>query len=217
MNNPMVQLVILAAIAVFLIFRLRSVLGSREGFEPTPQPQNRPASAVIEPAEHAEHGGEDFDITAHAEGEMAKTLAAMKRAEPAFRVSDFLHGAKGAYEMILTAFQTGHLDEVRPFLAPQVAAAFDAIITERQAAGLRNEIQFLGTREVALDKVDFDRATGLAKLGVRFVGEIILATYDQSGAVVEGHPKTARKQRDIWTFERRMGSDDPNWRLVATA
>ena len=57
----------------------------------------------------------------------------------------------------------------------------------------------------------------MAELSVRFVGEMIVATRDAAGNVVEGDAKSARKQRDIWTFGRRMGAADPNWQLVATA
>ena len=33
MNSPLIQLLVLAGIAIFLILRLKSVLGTREGFE----------------------------------------------------------------------------------------------------------------------------------------------------------------------------------------
>ena len=39
MNEPMIQLLVLAGIAVFLILRLKSVLGTREGFEKPPVQQ----------------------------------------------------------------------------------------------------------------------------------------------------------------------------------
>jgi predicted lipid-binding transport protein (Tim44 family) len=39
---------------------------------------------------------------------------------------------------------------------------------------------------------------------------------DAEGTIVEGNPNEIKKQRDVWTFAREMGSDDPNWKLVAT-
>ena len=106
---------------------------------------------------------------------------------------------------------------MRGFLAPQVAEAFDSVIADRKARGLTTEAQFLGTRETALASAEFTPATGMAELSVRFVGEMIVATRDAQGNVVEGDPKSSRKQRDIWTFARHMGEADPNWQLVATA
>ncbi|SMO72070.1 Tim44/TimA family putative adaptor protein [Paracoccus laeviglucosivorans] len=218
MSNPMLQLLVLAAIAIFLILRLRGVLGTRDGFEAprTPeeaQPQRR-FDVIDGTAEAA-----DNDINDHAEpgSANANALTAMKQLEPSFAVGPFLGGAKSAYEMILMAFERGDLSEVRAFLAPPVAEAFENVIADRKARGLKTEAQFLGTRETALAAAEFNAATNVAEVSVRFVGEMIVATRDADGNVVDGDPKSARKQRDTWTFARQMGSNDPNWQLVATA
>lgn len=218
-SNALLQLLVLAAIAVFLIVRLRNVLGSRDGYEPTTQPQEmtpRPVKDVVD-LRAADQG--DSDITDHAEpgSAAANALAAMKRAEPSFEVGPFLAGAKTAYEMILMAFEHGDISDMRDFLAPEVAAAFDGVIADRQSRNLRTEAKYLGTRETALAAAQFDPANGLAEISVRFVAEMTLAVYDADGNLVEGDAKAARKQRDTWTFARQMGQDDPNWRLVATA
>ncbi|QRZ13103.1 Tim44 domain-containing protein [Paracoccus methylovorus] len=218
MSNPLLQLIVLAAIAVFLILRLRGVLGTRDGFEaprvPEEPPQRRRFDVIDGTAEAV-----DSDIADHAPpgSPAAKALAEMKRVDPDFAVGPFLSGAKSAYEMILMAFERGDLSEVRSFLAPQVAEAFEFVIEDRKARGLTTQAQFLGTRETALAEAGFTPSTGMAELSVRFLGEMIVATRDAQGNVVEGDPKAARKQRDTWTFARRMGQDDPNWQLVATA
>ena len=218
MSNPLLQLLVLGAIAVFLILRLRGVLGTRDGFEQPPapdEPAQRKRFDVIEGSAEAA----DNDINDHAESgsATAKALAEMKSVEPQFAVGPFLTGAKSAYEMILMAFERGDLSAVRAFLAPPVAEAFESVIAERQARNLTTTAEFLGTRETALAEAEFNRATGMAELSVRFVGEMIVATRDADGNVVEGDPKAARKQRDVWTFARHMGEADPNWQLVATA
>jgi predicted lipid-binding transport protein (Tim44 family) len=33
--------------------------------------------------------------------------------------------------------------------------------------------------------------------------------------VIEGSPTTIIRQRDTWTFGRKMGAGDPNWQLTA--
>lgn len=217
MSNPLLQLLVLGAIAVFLILRLRGVLGTRDGFESprTPDEQvQRKRFDVIEGGE-----GADNDIADHTEpgSASAKALTEMKSVEPQFAVGPFLAGAKSAYEMILMAFERGDLSEVRAFLAPPVAEAFESVIADRQARNLTTTAEFLGTRETALAEAEFNRGTGMAEVSVRFVAEMIVATRDSDGNVVEGDPKAARKQRDVWTFARRMGASDPNWQLVATA
>lgn len=217
MSNSLIQILVLGAIAVFLIMRLRNVLGTRDGFEPpreAAQPQALPRRAGPVPVEP-----EAGDVLDHAEpgSPAAAALTEMQRTEPGFAVGPFLSGARQAYEMILTAFERGDLTEVRAFLAPQVAEAFEAVIADRKARGIVTEVQYLGTRETALDGAVFDPQSRVGEVSVRFVGELIAAHRDAEGNVVDGDPKAARKQRDLWTFARLMGQDDPNWQLVATA
>ncbi|RNF34606.1 Tim44/TimA family putative adaptor protein [Paracoccus methylarcula] len=217
MSNPMIQLLVLAAIAIFLILRLRNVLGTRDGFEQTkpepPRTDRRTFEVIDGSASEIDH-----DINDHVEPDSpnADALAAMKRAEPSFVVGDFLTGAKSAHEMILLAFERGDISDIRPFLADEVASAFQSVIDSRNAQGQTVEAQYLGTRETAISTAEFDRPTATAEISVQFVAELIVATRDAGGNVVEGDPKASRKQRDVWTFSRRMGQDDPNWQLVAT-
>ncbi len=216
MSNSLIQLLVLAAIAVFLILRLRNVLGTRDGFEPTrtdEQPIQRRHDVIEDDPRQS-----DSDLTDHVDADSPAyaALVEMKRIEPSFSLTDFLGGAKQAYEMILVAFEKGDISDVRGFLSPEVAQAFDGAIAARQQGGLTNDVQFLGTRETALSAAEFDPRNANAELSVRFVGEMIVATRDASGAIVDGDAKSPRKQRDTWTFEREMGAADPNWRLVAT-
>ncbi len=216
MNSPVLQLLVLAGIAVFLILRLRTVLGTREGHEPAREVQSVPSSRphkleVIE-------GGPDRDITDNVpeDSETAAALAEMKRAEPSFGVTEFLGGARGAYEMILMAFERGHMDDVRPFLSDDVYHSFSEVIAIREEKGLSIEAEFFGVRDMTLSSASFDGATRTAEITVKFVGELTSVVRGPDGEIVEGDPKKAKRQKDIWTFERVMGADDPNWRLVAT-
>jgi len=217
MNSPMIQLMVLAGIAIFLILRLRSVLGTRDGFEKPPEPQAGPAPSRRRGFEVID-GGPDRDITDHIgeDTEAAAALAEMKRVEPAFSLTEFLQGAKGAYEMILMAFERGKIDEVTPFLEKDVFEAFSQVIDDRVAKGMSVESEFIGVRETTLMDARFDPSSRRSEIVVRFVGELTSVVHDRNGEIIEGSAGQAKRQKDIWTFERIMGSDDPNWRLVAT-
>lgn len=220
MNSAIIQLLVLAGIAVFLILRLRSVLGTREGFEKPPVSMPDPSARRNDARRDFEviEGGVDTDITDHVPdgSDAAKALAAMKMAEPGFSVSEFLHGARGAYEMILMAFEQGNLDEVQGFLAPEVFESFAEVVKLREDQGLSIEAHFVGIRELVLKDATFDRDTREAELTVRFVGELTSVVHNKAGDIIEGSPNEIKRQRDVWTFGRRMGTDDPNWQLVAT-
>ncbi|WP_343080441.1 Tim44/TimA family putative adaptor protein [Ostreiculturibacter nitratireducens] len=218
MSNAVIQLLVLAGIAVFLILKLRSVLGSREGFEKPPAPMPSPSEKAARRGFEVIEGGPDLDITDHAEegSPQAKALAGMKQVEPQFKVGEFLQGARGAYEMILMAFEKGELETVKPFLANDVYESFAAVVAEREAQGLTVEAQFLGVREVSLADATFNRDTREAEISVRFQGDMTSVVRDSAGQIIEGSAKEVKKMRDVWTFERVMGSNDPNWQLVAT-
>lgn len=217
MNSSLIQLLVLAGIAIFLILKLRSVLGTRDGFEKPPAPLEDVRPRVKRDFEVIE-GGPDRDIIDHvADGsDAAKALSAMKMAEPGFSVNTFLQGARGAYEMILMAFERGELDQIRPFLDDEIEAAFAQAINAREAEGLTVEATFVGLRELALHNATFDRTTKRAEISVRYVGELTSVIRNKAGEVIEGNPKEIKRQRDIWTYARDMGSSDPNWQLVAT-
>ncbi|WP_425071508.1 Tim44/TimA family putative adaptor protein [Sagittula sp. S175] len=217
MNSPLLQLLVLAGIAIFLVLRLRSVLGTREGFERPSQPapvaerSSRRDFDVIE-------GGPDHDIIDHvAEGsESALALAEMKRVEPSFNVTEFLSGARGAYEMILMGFERGDIEGLKPFLADDVYETFAEVVQQREAQGLKIEAEFVGVRELSLSNATFDASTNQAEITVRYVGELTSVVKNTEGEVLEGSPTSVKRQKDIWTYARIMGSSDPNWQLVAT-
>lgn len=217
MDDSVIQVLVLAAIAVFLILRLKSILGTREGYE-KPLIEDEPEIRRTNRSFEVIDGGPDHDIIDNLpEGSTALApLSAMKKIEPDFSVTKFLGGARGAYEMILVAFDRGEMDRIRPFLAPEVFDAFDGVVAARTADGLTVESQFLGVSQLVLSDANFDPITKEAEITVRFTAEMISAVRNAAGEVVDGDPKAHRKQRDAWTFARKMGAADPNWHLVAT-
>ena len=218
MNSPLIQLLVLAGIAVFLILRLRGVLGTREGFEKPAVTRPDPSSRTGKPDFDVIEGGPDLDITDHVEedSDAAKALATMKRVDPTFNVSEFLGGARGAYEMILMAFENGDLDSIVPFISEDVYEAFAGVVDERQRQGLTIEAKFIGISDMTLTDAEFDEVTNEGEISVRFKSEMTSVVRDNAGDVIEGSASEIKRQKDTWTFARKMDSGDPNWRLVAT-
>ena len=209
MTTVSIQLLVLAGIAVFLIIKLRSVLGTRDGFEPTAPAARATGPTVVD-------GSLDEDISDHAPDEASRSaLAAMKGVEPSFNVTEFLKGARGAYEMILMAYDKAEIDRIRPFIGPEVEASFDASVADRMERGLTVTSSFMGIRELAMTEATFDRASNRAEVSIRFTGEVIRAVKDPDGKVIEGNATAIQRQREVWVFSRTMGAGDPNWQLVA--
>ena len=146
----------------------------------------------------------------------AKALAAMKRVEPSFNVSDFLGGARGAYEMIILGYDKGELAQIQPFLSEEVYESFVDGVAAREDQGLTIDVNFIGVSEIKLTDATFDPTTNEAELTLRFVAELTSAVRDKGGDIVEGSTTEIKRQKDTWAFARTMGSDDPNWLLVST-
>lgn len=217
MGSSLVSLLVLAGIAIFLVLRLRNILGTRDGFE-RPRVDSIPETQTPNRQFEVIEGGADHDIIDNVpEGSRAAdNLLVLKRSEPDFTVSEFLTGASAAYEMILMAFENGDLSSVSDFISDDVEEAFQDVIDSRKAAGLTVEAQFIGLHESQIIDVDLDEAAREEEIKLRFVSEITSVARDTAGDIVEGDPNKVKRQKDIWTFAREMGSADPNWQLVAT-
>lgn len=213
----MIQLIILAGIVVFMVIRLRSALGTRDGFEGESQ-RPGPAASAPRPNFEVVEGGLDQDISDHVDvkSDAGDALARMKRVEPSFSVNEFIGGARGAYEMILMSFERGEMDAIRPYLSDDVFDAFNGVVEARKEQGLTVEAEFIGVREVSLNDAQFVDDTRRATIDVKFVGELTSAVRNSDDVIIEGDLNTIKRQKDVWSFSRVMGSDDPNWQLVAT-
>jgi predicted lipid-binding transport protein (Tim44 family) len=218
MSFKLVEFIILFAIAAFVLYRLRSVIGTRTGYEPpSTASQGRSEGAQVEMRAPSEEDDEMEAAAARALDEEARSaLAEIRRVEPEFNLEEFLHGARQAYEMVLMAYEEGDRDMLQDLLTPDVYQAFESVIRSREQEGLKVEARFIGVRDLRVESLRFDPETAEADITVRFVGEMITAVRDAENRVVEGDPNEVRRQTDVWTFSRVMGSPNPNWLLSAT-
>ena len=215
MNAIAIEILVLAGIAIFLIMRLKNVLGTREGFE---KPNAQSPANLRSPDLKVIEGGPDADITDHVPtgSELAQTLTSIKAVDSGFLVSEFLSGSRAAYEMILMGFERGDLSAVRSFLSDEVTNTFDEVIAQRSSQGLQIEAEFLGIREMKINDVIFDKETDMAEITVSFISELISVVKNSDGEILEGDEKQSKRQKDVWTFSKDIKSQDPVWFLVAT-
>lgn len=184
------QLLIFAALAAVVLFNLYAVLGKRVGRQPEEVAAPLPAAV---PA---------TDAPPDAVG-----LGALRAREPGFDPMKFLAGARSAYETIVKAFASGDRDTLRGLTTPNVFAIFDAAIRERETEGRTEQVEFLNAPRADLEAAEV--ASDLARLKVRFLSEFRSRTKDQTGEGVDD-----RRTAEVWTFERPLGSQDPNWVLA---
>jgi predicted lipid-binding transport protein (Tim44 family) len=142
-------------------------------------------------------------------------LERIRAADEHFDKSAFLSGASQAYELVVNAYAKGDMSKLNALLGSDVAAAFHDAIGERSEKGEVLTLSFVGIRglEIADAWLDAD----LAEITVRFVSELVTATHASDNTVIAGDPTRIVTATDLWTFARRVPSNDPNWKIVATA
>ncbi len=227
-----IDIILIALVAVFLVLRLRSVLGRRTGNErpPTQDPFTPPSAPPQFPAnEPRRDGGNVINMPRQPEqrpaaggaapvevaAAAADGVARIRAADPSFDGAGFGSGARGAFEMIVGAFAKGDVGTLRTLLDGPTFISFESAIRERESRRQTLETNLIGF--LSSDIVDARMDGSRALVTVRFVTEQINVTRDADGLAVDGNPNTVERVTDLWTFARDTRSDDPNWLLVRTA
>jgi predicted lipid-binding transport protein (Tim44 family) len=226
---------IVIGVAIFVLFRLRQVLGTRTGTERTPlqraQQQAQKAANTDEkvvqmrpvPQPQPSDGDAErraikleaeIEQAAHGNAELRNGLKSVADADPTFGPKSFLEGAKAAYEMIVTAFAQGDRKTLKNLLEKDVYDGFERAIADREAAGRKVDFTFVGLPKVDISDADFDKRE--VRVAVKFNAEVVQATRDKDGTLIEGNADQVQTIADEWTFARNPKSRDPNWKLVAT-
>ena len=227
-------------VAVVVILKLRSVLGRRTGDEET-----RIERVRTERAQHEAAAGSDKVVTlprrdaeaeyqqdgevTTAQGEarirayasdssVRQGLLEVHKYDHNFDPETFIDGAKTAYEMIVMAFAAGNRKLLKDLLSPEVYEGFSGAIEDRESRGEQIDQSFVGIDEAEITEAEVNG--GMASVTVRFSSQLISATRDGAGEVIDGDPQRIKDVTDIWTFSRDVSSAralaNPNWRLVAT-
>ncbi len=225
MNDELLITLIFGAIAAFVIFKLRSVLGRRTGHEPPPNEgagdfgaHKRSAgndagndNVVSLPDNRTAQGEPVLDP----ESPAAAGIAHIQALDPQFNAAGFVGGSEGAFQMIVEAYAGGDRETLQQLLGSEVYRSFEAAITDREQAGHSFETHIEKIRGAEIVEAEVDGRE--ARVTVLFVTEQSNATHDASGELVDGDPNTIETISDLWTFARDTGSRDPNWLLVETA
>lgn len=232
-GSAFIEIVFLAAIAAFVAYWLYSVLGRRTGterppFDPFKSREQIETRRSAKPAEdnvvtlppRAREAARtplpgSVEAKIPAGSALALGIGQIRETDRNFSADQFLAGAKAAHEIIIRCYAEGDRASLKPLLADDVYSSFDMAIGARERAGQKVEFSFVGLNQTTLE--DASVRGRIAQITVKFVSELISATRDAAGAVIDGAAGVVREVTDVWTFARDTRSSDPNWKLVATA
>jgi predicted lipid-binding transport protein (Tim44 family) len=233
-NSFDVTTIIFAFLAAFVVWKLRSILGTRTGEEKPPRnpfvndatgtPRARigasDAKVIPLPGAAAPNASappastERWKPYAEPGSKVAAGLDAIAAADPSFAVQPFLDGAKSAYEMIVMSFADADRPVLQNLLAKDVYDSFATAIADREKRGEKVETTFVAIDNAAI--ADAGMRGRFAEITLRFPAQMITATRDSTGAVIEGSADKVVEVNDTWSFARDVNSRDPNWKLVST-
>ena len=181
-------------IAGFIFLRLRGILGKRTGFDGKTPAQFQEVLKNVN-LEAKTNKNNEFDEKAQ---------------------SEFLSGAKIAYETIITDFSDNDnkIIKSKPLLSEKIYNQFDQALKERDKRGHFAEITFIGINSAKIK--DHKKIDKVLQVTVDFVGEIITCIRDKDKKIVSGNPDKIKKIYDTWVFSRDIRSNNPNWQLVDT-
>ena len=188
-----IDIILLAMIAGFIFLRLRSILGKKTGHE-----ENLKSNI-----------SKTFPFPKNIKDSLEKKVSFDDKEK-----SEFLKGAKLAYETIITNFANGNLKNIKYLLDSKVFNQFSEAIKDRNDKGYISNTTFIGINSASIK--EHQEKNNILEITVDFVSEIISCVKDKDDKILSGDPNKVKKVYDTWKFSKDIRSNSPNWLLIDT-
>lgn len=213
-----VDIIFLAILAGFIIFRLYSSFGT--------QPEKK-VKVIIKQV--------DKDTEAKIVEDLTKIINESKKEEKladgidfenlseqdkilykmnGFNKESFLRSACRVFEMVLQSFNSGNMENIKGLVSKKIWNTFNQVLNFRKENNITSEVDFICFKKSEIKNVKLLKNS--VKITVEFESEQINLLKDASGQVIEGDENFVQKITDVWTFERLFNAKNKNWTLVST-
>ena len=200
---PYIDILIFGVIAIFLIFRLKNILGTKTGFEDTNTKEKTQDKKIANV----------FPLKSEKNVNSIE-LNKIQSIDPNFNMNDFLSGSKNFFTMVLESFVSGNLDNIKDFTKPSVLKSFKTAIDERNSEQETLIIDLKSIKENKITDVIITKSS--IKLNVIFETLQIRALMDKNDQIIDGDSENEILVKDEWVFEKRIKNNNPNWTLIET-
>ena len=201
---PYFDILIFGVIAVFLILRLKNILGTKtdaNNQDINNRETSKNFSNIVPFKEKKENGN-------------LKEIEKILKVDPQFQVEDFLSGSKTFFKMVLESFANGNVDNIEPYLKTSVLKSFKIAINERIKEKETEIIELNSIKKNEIRSVSLTKTS--IKISVFFETLQVRALMNKDSKVIDGDKDNEILVKDEWVFERKINSDNPNWVLVET-
>lgn len=201
---PYIDILIFGVIAIFLIFRLKNILGTKTGFEETDigqKTQKKQFTNVV-------------PLKSNKDDVVISELNKILKVDPDFNIKEFLSGSKTFFEMVLNSFVSGNLDNIKNYTKPSVLKSFKAAIDDRNKEQERLIIELKSIKKNKIIKSTINKSS--IKINVEFESFQVRALIDKNDEIIDGDKEKDILVKDEWVFEKKINDNNPDWTLIET-
>ena len=208
---PFIDIIIFAIIAVFLIFRLRNILGEKTGFDPkadnqSKTPKNEKVSNVVDFTKKVEN---------LKEYEFSSEIREIMKIDNSFKIDEFISGANTFFKMVVNGFVEGNIENIKKYVKPKIFKDFQNAIDERIKEKEKLIIDIISINHTKIKNIKIKG--NIVKLEVIFDTVQIKALQDINDEIIDGDLDEKIVVKDMWTFERNFKLQSKNWTLIETS
>ncbi len=207
LSLPFIDIIIFAVIAIFLVYRLKNILG-----------QNSDGNDQNNKIEIGEKNFSNVVKLGNKELNTNETKSeknSISSIDPTFDEKEFLKGAQNFFEMVIDCFVKGNLKGVINYIDDRLIKSFQSVIDDRLAEEETLKIDIVKMHSVQIRNVK--KLKNFLRLSVLFETEQVKVLKDKSGKIIDGDQKKSILVKDLWTFEKKIQTKDLNWKLVETS
>ncbi len=203
---PFIDIIIFAVIAIFLVYRLKNILGQNSEVND----QNNKVDVRKKDFSNVVNlGNKKLNVN-----EDQTKKEAIYKIDPTFNEKEFLKGAQTFFEMVIDSFVKADLKNVLDYIDDKLVKNFQIVIDERLEEEETLKIDILKMKSIEIKNVT--TLKNFIRISVLFETEQIKVLKDKKGKIIDGDQKKSILVKDLWTFEKRI-EDDLNWKLVETS
>ena len=207
LSLPFLDIIIFAIIAIFLVYRLKNILGQNsEGNDQNNEIDMRKKNFTnVVKLSNKQINLDEVKTNKH-------TISSI---DPTFDEKEFLKGAQNFFEMVIDCFVKGNLKDIVNYIDAKLIKNFQLVIDERLADGESLKIDIVKMNSIQIK--DVTKLKNFLRLSVLFETEQVKVLKDKKGNIIDGDQKNSILVKDLWTFEKKIQSNDLNWKLVETS
>ena len=207
LSLPFIDIIIFAIIAIFLVYRLKSILGQNSDVN---EQNNKIDIGEKDFTNVVKLGNKKSDVN---ETKIKKD--SLYSEDPTFNEKEFLKGAQNFFEIVIDCFVKGDLKNIKMYIDDKLIKNFQLVIDERLQEEESLKINIV--KMISIQIKDVKRLNNFLRVSVLFESEQIKVLKDKKGKIIDGDQKKGILVKDLWTFEKKIQSKDLNWKLVETS